>query len=165
MDEGELATTARRIIDENLYMVLGTADDQGVPWVSPVFFAADGYRTFYWVSSPEVTHSQNLTHRSDTSIVVFDSQVVVGGGRTTAVYMAGAAELVPDAEVAHGLTVYPGSPERGVRTMTVEELTGPGPLRLYRASVTRHWMLCPLTGDGPCPTHGLAVEHRTEVAL
>lgn len=43
------------------------------------------------------------------------------------------------------------------------EVTGSSPLRLYRATVSRHWMLCPLTRDGPCPTHGLAVDHRTEV--
>ena len=30
---------ARAIIESNRYMVLGTADKAGVPWVTPVWFA------------------------------------------------------------------------------------------------------------------------------
>jgi hypothetical protein len=30
-------------------MTLGTADAEGDPWVSPVFFAAEAYRDFYWI--------------------------------------------------------------------------------------------------------------------
>ena len=30
---------ARAIIESNRYMVLGTADEDGVPWVTPVWFA------------------------------------------------------------------------------------------------------------------------------
>ena len=39
---------ARALIDANLYVTLGTADADGVPWVSPVYFATDGYAEFYW---------------------------------------------------------------------------------------------------------------------
>jgi hypothetical protein len=42
---------ARAIIGSTLYMVLATADESGRPWASPVYFAADEYRDFYWVSS------------------------------------------------------------------------------------------------------------------
>jgi hypothetical protein len=34
MEDQELAATARRVIDSNLYLVLGTADQAGRPWVS-----------------------------------------------------------------------------------------------------------------------------------
>jgi nitroimidazol reductase NimA-like FMN-containing flavoprotein (pyridoxamine 5'-phosphate oxidase superfamily) len=40
MDLGEVA---RAIIDGNRYMVLGTADGGGRPWVSPVYYAPSGY--------------------------------------------------------------------------------------------------------------------------
>lgn len=33
-DEHDLAAVAKAIIDANLYMVLGTADEAGRPWVS-----------------------------------------------------------------------------------------------------------------------------------
>jgi len=42
----DLAALVRAIIDTNRYMVLATADQDGRPWASPVFFAADGYRDF-----------------------------------------------------------------------------------------------------------------------
>jgi nitroimidazol reductase NimA-like FMN-containing flavoprotein (pyridoxamine 5'-phosphate oxidase superfamily) len=49
----QLAARARTIIDSNRYMALGTADEEGHPWVSPVWFASDDYMRFHWVSSPE----------------------------------------------------------------------------------------------------------------
>jgi hypothetical protein len=36
----------RNIVDDNVYMVLGTADEAGRPWVSPVFYAAHACRDF-----------------------------------------------------------------------------------------------------------------------
>jgi nitroimidazol reductase NimA-like FMN-containing flavoprotein (pyridoxamine 5'-phosphate oxidase superfamily) len=58
-------------------MTLGTADADGRPWVSPVFFAADGYRDLYWISSPAADHSRNLAVRPELSIVVFDQRTSV----------------------------------------------------------------------------------------
>ena len=49
----DLADIVRKVVDDNRYMVLGTADRAGRPWVSPVFYAAEAYRDFYWISSPE----------------------------------------------------------------------------------------------------------------
>jgi hypothetical protein len=70
MDRNEdLEATARSIIESNLYMVLGTADGSGQPWVSPVYYAAEGYTEFYWVSSPDATHSRNLAARPHIRIV------------------------------------------------------------------------------------------------
>ena len=40
MVEGEeFGQTARRVIDSNQFMTIGTADEEGVPWVSPVWYA------------------------------------------------------------------------------------------------------------------------------
>jgi pyridoxamine 5'-phosphate oxidase-like protein len=36
------AAIARAIIDSDLYMALGTSDAGGRPWVSPVYYAAEG---------------------------------------------------------------------------------------------------------------------------
>jgi nitroimidazol reductase NimA-like FMN-containing flavoprotein (pyridoxamine 5'-phosphate oxidase superfamily) len=81
---------ARGIIESNRYLVLGTADAAGVPWVTPVWFAQSDHRRFIWVSSPERRHSRNVRARPEVSIVIFDSQVAVGGAR--AVYMSARAE-------------------------------------------------------------------------
>ena len=50
-DHPDLDAVAREVLDSSFYMTLGTADADGRPWVSPVFFAADRYRDFYRLSS------------------------------------------------------------------------------------------------------------------
>ena len=130
----DLDAVARAILDANHYMTLGTADADGRPWVSPVFFAADRYRDLYWISSPEATHSRNLAARPELSIVVFDSQAPVGTGQ--AVYMAATAAELSGAELDQGLQVYPG--ERGLaagaRAKTPPDVLAPSLYRLYRAT-------------------------------
>ena len=138
-----LDTVAREILDTVVYMTLGTADAAGRPWVSPVFFAADGYQDLYWISAPQATHSRTLAERPEASIVVFDSQAPVGTGQ--AVYMAATAAEVAAADLVRALAVYPG--ERGLRAgarpMTADQVLAPAAYRLYRATVSQHWVLDP----------------------
>jgi hypothetical protein len=151
----DLDAVARAILDANHYMTLGTADADGRPWVSPVFFAAAaGYRELYWISSPEATHSRNLATRPQLSIVVFDSQAPVGTGQ--AVYMAATAAELSGAELERGLQVYPGEAglRAGARTMAPEDVLAPSLYRLYRATVSQHWVLDP----------DLAPDQRTTVS-
>jgi nitroimidazol reductase NimA-like FMN-containing flavoprotein (pyridoxamine 5'-phosphate oxidase superfamily) len=63
------AAVARRVIDANRYLTLGTADRDGNPWVSPVWYAADHHGEFLWLSSPEARHSRNLSSRPRVSLV------------------------------------------------------------------------------------------------
>ena len=139
-DEHDLGAIARAIIDANLYMVLGTADEAGRPWVSPVYYAPAAYREFFWVSSPDATHSRNLEARPDVSIVVFDSAVPISTGQ--AVYMsATAGELVGD-ERAEALEIYSRRTlAHGGREWTLEDVQSPARLRLYRATAVDHYVL------------------------
>lgn len=165
MSGTDLEDLVRRIVEDNLYMVLGTADEAGRPWVSPVFYAADACRDFYWISSPEVTHSRNLARRPHVSIVVFDSRAPVGEGGAGAVYMAATAAPVPEGNLDRSLAVYRGFAERGGRELTPADLRPPAPYRLYRATVTEYSVLCPRTAGQPCGSHGLDYDHRTQVHL
>jgi nitroimidazol reductase NimA-like FMN-containing flavoprotein (pyridoxamine 5'-phosphate oxidase superfamily) len=139
-DEHDLGAIARAIIDANLYMVLGTADEAGRPWVSPVYYAPAAYREFFWVSSPDATHSRNLEARPEVSIVVFDSGVPISTGQ--AVYMsATAGELVGD-ERAEALEIYSRRTlAHGGREWTLEDVQSPARLRLYRATAVDHYVL------------------------
>src|SRR5919204_6900057 len=83
---------ARRIIDDNLYMPLATADADGRPWATPVYFGAIDYREFLWVSKPGARHSRNIAERPEVGIVIFDSRVPIGTGR--GVYIAAEAHEV-----------------------------------------------------------------------
>ena len=154
-DDQELAAIARAIVDENDCMTLGTADADGLPWASPVWYAPAGYAEFIWLSSPEALHSRNLAVRPELSIVIFDSRVPIGAGQ--AVYMRARAEAVPDADLDRDrdLEVFSRrSLLRGGREWTADVVRAAG-LRLYRASVLEHWVLDPAAKP----------DRRTEVNL
>ena len=146
-------TTAREIIDAARYMVLGTADETGTPWASPVYFAASAYREFFWVSSPDATHSRNIAVRPEVSIVVFNSEVSVGAGQ--GVYMSARAEEVKGGDVERGLEVFSRrSVLHGGKPWTVSDVQPPALIRLYRATASEHSVLAK---DGR-PDHRIPVE-------
>jgi hypothetical protein len=132
MDLGEVAGA---IIDGNRYMVLGTADEGGRPWVSPVYYAPSGYSDLYWVSSPDAQHSRNLAARRELSIVVFDSQAPVGEGQ--GVYMSAVAEELTGADLERGIEIFSRvSVSHGAKPWTRADVQPPAPLRLFRARVS-----------------------------
>jgi uncharacterized protein YhbP (UPF0306 family) len=138
----DLDRIARAIIDGNRYMVLGTADQNGRPWVSPVYYAPSRYAELYWVSSPEAQHSRNLAARPELSIVVFDSQAPVAEGQ--GVYMSAVADELGGVEAERGIEIFSRvSVSHGAKTWTVEDVRDPAPLRLYRGRVSEHWVLDP----------------------
>ncbi len=131
---------ARALIDSNLYMTLGTADEAGQPWVSPVYYAPAGYTEFFWLSSPRARHSLNLAGRPQVSIVIFDSRVPVNHGQ--AVYMSANAKQVAETDVEAGLAVFSARSEaHGAGAWAVEDVQAPARLRLYRAVTTEHFVL------------------------
>ena len=153
-----LEATGREIVDAGAYMVLGTADADGRPWASPVWYAPEGYGEFFWVSSPEVRHSRNIAVRPEIGIVVFDSRQPISTGQ--AVYMTATAEQVSAAdEQERGMEIFSRrSQDQGARPWTVDDVRPPKPIRLYCATVTAHSML-DKSDEGP------GYDHRTEVAL
>jgi hypothetical protein len=159
-EDESLAKVAREIIDRGRYMTLGTSDEEGNPWVSPVFYATDGYRDLFWISSPAATHSRNLKSRPAVAITIFDTTAPVGAGQ--AVYIrAHADELTPPRD-ADALQFYPGPPSRGGRPIRVEHLRGSSPFRLYHALAIEHSVLCPRQSS-PCEKHLKAFDHRVVV--
>jgi nitroimidazol reductase NimA-like FMN-containing flavoprotein (pyridoxamine 5'-phosphate oxidase superfamily) len=139
----DFSDMARDIIESNRYMVLGTADEAGVPWVTPVWFAQSDYRRFIWVSSPDRRHSRNVRARPEVSIVLFDSQVAVGSAR--AVYMSARAEELTGADLERDIALFDtASQAQGLsRRWGLEDMLAPAPYRLYRATVSQHWVLDP----------------------
>lgn len=134
------ATVAREIIDANRYMTLATADGEGRPWATPVWYAHRGYTELLWVSRPEARHSRNLAVRPEVGIVIFDSTVPEGGGQ--AVYVEALAEEVGEAEREEGIAVISRRSEAGgAASWSVADVTGPAPLRLYRARASAHFVL------------------------
>lgn len=156
----ELAEHVRRVIDSNSYMALGTTDEAGHPWVSPVWFASEGYDSFHWVSSPEAKHSQNLAARPDIAIAIFNSSVPVGGAE--AVYMKGVANELTGVELARGLEVYDRVSQEDIgRSWVLNDVQGSSLFRLYRATISEHWALI----RGSDPERGSGVDRSERVSL
>lgn len=134
------ATGGRAIIDANSYMVLATADADGRPWASPVWFAPDGYTEFLWVSEPGARHSANLTARPELGIVVFDSHVEPGQGK--AVYMEATAATVPEAEIDDAIATFSRHSEASSLSPWARgDVEGEAKHRLYRARASQQFVL------------------------
>jgi nitroimidazol reductase NimA-like FMN-containing flavoprotein (pyridoxamine 5'-phosphate oxidase superfamily) len=140
-DPHDLGSVARSIIDSNRYMTLATADEQGSPWASPVWYAPVEYRDLLWVSSPEARHSWNLAARPELAIVIFDSHEA-GGWK--ALYMSAVAEQLAEADVDEAIRIFSRHGEaQGLRTWTRDDVLPPARHRLYRAAVSEHFILDP----------------------
>ena len=150
----EPAAWARHILDSNSYIVLGTADESGTPWASPVWYAHRDYRDFFWVSRQAVRHSQNIAVRPEVGLVVFDSSVRPGTGQ--GVYMRATARELTGSDLESGLEVYVGRSATATGwTPTLADVSDPKLMRLYCATATEYSMLAK---DGQ-------PDHRVEVVI
>ena len=157
MTNERLDELAREVIDSNRYMTLGTADADGHPWVTPVWFASEDYRHFHWVSSPDARHSRNVAARPEVAITIFDSTVPVGGAQ--AVYMSGRAEELTDTELERGIEVFGRLSEEEGRRWGLDDVQQPSLFRLYRAVASEHYVLI----RGGEPELGSGVDRREPV--
>jgi hypothetical protein len=161
MTDDGLRAHARALVEANLYLTLGTADPDGRPWLTPVYFAPVAGRTFRWVSAIDARHSRNLAERPAVSVVVFDSTVAPYHGR--AVYAAGEARVVADGDVDPALENYPRRDARGAARLTREDVTAPSSYRLYEFTAAEMWVLCPRDQGQLCPRHGRGDDHRVHL--
>lgn len=158
--DGQLADLGREVIDSNRYMAIGTADESGHPWVTPVWFASEDYRHFHWVSSPEARHSQNIAARPDVAIAIYDSSRAPGTAE--AVYMSGRAGELTGDELERGLKVFDRISRQDIdRAWVLTDVQAPSPFRLYRATAEEHFVLV----RGRDPERGTGVDRREPVTL
>jgi hypothetical protein len=138
------------IVRASSYMTLATADPQGRPWASPVWFASTDCRQFFWVSSPQARHSQNLAARPELAISIFDSRQAPYSGQ--GIYVSAIGESLPEPEVDAGLEVYSGvSGERGLPEWDRSRVLPPAKHRLYRASAIERFILATDDTRTPVP--------------
>jgi nitroimidazol reductase NimA-like FMN-containing flavoprotein (pyridoxamine 5'-phosphate oxidase superfamily) len=127
---------ARFLVEENSYLTVATAGRDGVPWASPVWFAARGIRYFVWASKPGARHSGNIVENPRVSLVVFDSGKAPGDG--SALYVSAEAALVGDDGFDEALDVYNS---RQVTAWEPGRLREPARHRLYRAVALEAFVL------------------------
>jgi nitroimidazol reductase NimA-like FMN-containing flavoprotein (pyridoxamine 5'-phosphate oxidase superfamily) len=134
------AKLARALVTENSYLTLATAGGDGIPWASPVWFAARDIDVFVWASKPGARHSRNIEENSRVSLVIFDSSRPPGEG--SAFYVAAAAELVRESAFADALAIYNArSLNQGLGEWDSARLRDPARHRLYRAVALESFVL------------------------
>ena len=156
----DLAELSRRVIDETKYMALGTADETGHPWVSPVWFACVDYRSFHWVSTHDTRHSRNIAARPEVALAIYDPSVAIGAA--AAVYISANAQELTGGELERGIEIF----DRLSRTndgpgWQLSDVQGPSAHRLYRATAEEHFVL--IRGRDPETKSG--VDRRERVTL
>jgi len=140
VNQRDLAGVARGIIDANRYMTLATADGEGRPWASPVWFAHEDHREFLWVSRPDARHSRNLEVRPEVAIVVFDSTAPVR--QASGVYIEARGQELAGAALDDAIVVFSArSLEHGLSAWAAADVVEPAPHRLYRATASAHFLL------------------------
>lgn len=134
------AGLARALVAENSYLTIATAGADGIPWATPVWFAARDLDLFVWASKPGALHSRNIAANPRVSLVIFDSSKAPGEG--SALYVSADAELVDDATFDEALAVYNArSAERGLAEWDASKLHEPAGHRLYRAVAVEAFVL------------------------
>jgi len=130
--------TVPRLLAQHRYLVLGTADAEGRPWVTPVFYAADGEHRVLWVSSADSRHSRNISARPAVAVTIFDSHAPIG--QAEAIYLEASAGPVSNDGVAAAVdrlnTRLPAGHQLGP-----EDIAPAGPLQVYQATITQHFVL------------------------
>ena len=136
----DLRSHAEAIIDASGYMTLATADEHGLPWASPVWFASADHREFLWMSSPEARHSRNIAVRPQIAIAIFDSRQPPGTGQ--GVYVAATAGEVQAAELDDAVAIYSQlSQARGASASSRSDVEAPARHRLYHAVARERFVL------------------------
>lgn len=141
-----MGETVPRLLAENRYLVIATSDGDGRPWATPVFFAADGAHRVVWVSAPDSRHSRNIANRPEVAVTVFDSHAPIGGAE--AVYLEATAAAVgggggggdADGERTAALALL-NARLPADKQLSRDDLEPAGPMRLYQATITRHYVL------------------------
>ena len=150
----DLDAMARRVIDGNHYMTLGTqAAADGQIRLSPVYFTAARHTDFYWLSSPEAHHSRNVEEHPAVELVMYDSTARVG--EAEAVYVAATARRIADDEL-DDVIGEAFHARAGAGAFTAEDLRDDAELRLYVAHALRWDVHVP----GRHPVHGTGLDRR-----
>lgn len=92
------------IIKQIQYATLASVSSNGDPYNAPVYTAYDKDMVFYWSSSVESQHSQNIAENGKVYMVIYDSTVPQGTGWGVYIRAEATEVVVPkEAERALGL--------------------------------------------------------------
>ena len=132
----ELVEQAKKIIANNLYMVIATTGGDR-PWVSPVYMAYDEQYNFYWVSELDTRHSRLIEKNNKVAVVIFDSKAAEGTG--IGVYFEGEVSTLVDIEqIKKAIPLLYDRKHKPHRL--VEDFSDGSTRRIYKVTPKKMWV-------------------------
>lgn len=146
---------ARKIIQDNLYITIATASNNGEPWVSPLYCAFDNKHNFYWISPHKTKHQEFAKENNHVAFVLFDSSMPVGTGE--GVYGMGKVHELTGSELEQGIQYIYARMNKNPKDL--KDYLGSSQLRIYKLVPEKFWM-----NDGDM-INGRWIDKRVEVLL
>lgn len=155
--ERELA----EILFSQSYAALGTASNEGIPWVSPVVYTFNRKIELVWASALDCRHSENLRTNGSLSFCIYDSAQPQNSPQ--GVYGEGKAHEIRD-DLDQAATDfyrwrYPHREDFERKRRSGAAFRGDFPRRLFRATGLQ---LYGISREGH-PNHGPLVDFRIPV--
>jgi uncharacterized protein YhbP (UPF0306 family) len=135
----EIIQQAQRIFTANIYCSLATSSIDGIPWVSPIFFAFDNQINIYWSSAITSQHSQNIYSNSGrVAVTIFDSSNPQGVPE--GLYFTGVAQELASQYVETVLPLFAARSRRPVERKVIDD-SGDSPRRIYQFQPLLAWVM------------------------
>ena len=132
----DMASTTKKVIENNYHMVVATADTAGKPWVSPLFYMYDEDLNLYWVSGKTALHSQNIRSNPRVAVCIFGPATADEPDSLHGIYFdAEAQELTDEAELSRAVQIMQqrAQPEKYM-IKSLADVTGDAAWRVYKAT-------------------------------
>ncbi|WP_461534908.1 pyridoxamine 5'-phosphate oxidase family protein [Spongorhabdus nitratireducens] len=145
------------LLETNHYCVLATANSEGEPWNTPLFYAFDHNWQLYWISSTDCHHSRLLAENPKASAVIYEPPGV--SHETSALYLSGTAAICEGAEIEQALEFYLQRTGLGI-SRNADDYQGDSPCRFWKLSPEKAWTL-----QEPEWQDNLLLDRRTAVDI
>lgn len=140
-EDARAIALARSLLLDNIYCTLSTCSVDGIPWVSPLFFAFDDRLNIYWSSAIASQHSQNLYYNQGrAAISIFNTDFPEGSPE--GLYFLGVASEIEGTDTELGLKLLKAR-ARKPNPRTASDYLNASPRRMYRFQPQAAW----LTGE------------------
>ena len=149
------------------FMTLATADSDGLSWVSPVEFACDEDLRFYWFSTIDARHSQNVRANPRVALSIYDCTYTPFIGAAQGLYGEGSVEEFHRSDLEAMLPSierwisWRDADRKTPRPRGADRFDSDSPWRVYRVNPAKLYALHPNWH----PEHGEPASWRVPVDL
>lgn len=157
-NQPEIIQQVKRIITNNIYCSIATCSTEGIPWISPLFFAFDHNLNLYWSSAITSLHSQNIySNDGRVAITIFDSSSSPSGVK--GLYFSGTAQELLSTKVEAICQLFDARTKKG-KSRQPQDYLNESPRRIYQFQPQLAW----ITGER-LAIENILVDTKVEINL